>query len=275
MSSKKVALITGGGSGMGLATAKYLAQTDWDISILDLNEQKGSEAAKETSGIFTKTDISSYASQAQAFSNTWKRFGRIDFVFANAGILDITDLYTKQTSLPPPEIDLIAGHVSYDGAIYSSYLALHYFRQNKDPGGDIIVTGSASGLYGGSAVLPIYCSSKYGIIGLVRSLAPQFQKENIKINAILPGAVITNIGLPPALLEIGKVPELPDAIITPLQNIVDAVLELIGDQAAAGVILEVSARKSYRRKPLEYCDKKWQLLWARKTRGRQFAVSPH
>jgi hypothetical protein len=56
--------------------------------------------------------------------------------------LTLQTFTTKQASLPPPEINLVAGDVSYDGAIYSSYLALYYFCQKKDSGGDIIVTGS-------------------------------------------------------------------------------------------------------------------------------------
>jgi len=249
---------------MGLGAAKNFAQIGWEVVIADLNEKSGAAAAEECNGGFIQTNVSSYASQAKAFSSTWEKFGRIDFVFANAGILDFADFYTQQASLPPPEPSLITSHVNYDGAIYSSYLAMHYFRRNPVPGGNIIVTGSASGLYGGSAVLPIYCSSKYGIIGLVRSLATQFKKENIKINAVLPGCVLTNIGLPPALVAIGKVPTMPESVITPMKNIVGAIMELLDDESASGVILEVSASKSYRRKPQEYCDPEMAIAMGEK-----------
>jgi 15-hydroxyprostaglandin dehydrogenase (NAD) len=79
LSQARVALITGGGSGMGLAVSRYLAGKGWKISSADLNQQRGESAAKELDGIFTKTDVTKYEDQAKAFSNTWDKFGRIDF----------------------------------------------------------------------------------------------------------------------------------------------------------------------------------------------------
>jgi 15-hydroxyprostaglandin dehydrogenase (NAD) len=63
-------------------------------------------------------------------------------VFANAGILDVADFYQKSDTLPPPEPSLLTSKVSCDGAIYSAYLAMHYFRRNPTPGGSLIVTSS-------------------------------------------------------------------------------------------------------------------------------------
>jgi hypothetical protein len=63
-------------------------------------------------------------------------------VFANAGILDVADFYQKPDTLPPPEPSLLTSKVSCDGAIYSAYLATHYFRRNSTLGGSLIVTSS-------------------------------------------------------------------------------------------------------------------------------------
>jgi len=259
MSSQKVALITGGGSGIGLATAKYLAGKGWQVSIAELDQNRGEEAAKEVGGIFTKADVTRYEDQAKVFSNTWEKYGRIDFVFANAGILDVVDFYRKQEDLPPPKPSLITSEVDLNGVIYSVYLAMHYFRRNPTPGGSIIATSSAAGIYA-TPVLPIYAAAKHGVIGLVRSLGPQFQNENIRISAILPGAVPTNIGVPPVVAASGVNPTLDESAITTTQHIIDAVVDILEDPNAFGRTVEVSTSNRYDRKQPEYADATMRLL---------------
>jgi len=261
--SQKVALITGGGSGIGLFTSKHLAAEGWHVSIADMNEKTGQAAADEVKGLFTKCNVTSYADQANAFQRTWEKWGRIDFVFANAGILDVADFYEPSTELPPPEPSLLTSQVSCDGAIYTGYLAMHYLRQNSTPGGSIIMTSSASALYQ-AAILPIYCAAKYAVIGLVRSLGAELKKENIRVNAILPGAVPTNIGLPTKLVKLGVKPTLPDDKITKPEHILAAINELLEDPNAFGETLEVSAAKRYRRKQPEYPDATMAFLMGEK-----------
>jgi NAD(P)-dependent dehydrogenase (short-subunit alcohol dehydrogenase family) len=67
------------GSGIGLYTARQLSKDGWEISIADLNEKAGRAAADEVHGIFTQVDVTSYASQSNAFERTWEKWGRIDF----------------------------------------------------------------------------------------------------------------------------------------------------------------------------------------------------
>lgn len=64
---------------MGLAVARALAARGWKISVLDMNSKNGEGIAKEVDGLFFKTDVTSYESQADAFNKTWESFGRIDF----------------------------------------------------------------------------------------------------------------------------------------------------------------------------------------------------
>jgi len=261
--SKKVALITGAGSGIGLYTARQLKKDGWEISIADLNQKSGQAAAEEVGGIFTQVDVTSYASQAKAFEHTWEEYGRIDFVFANAGILDVEDFYAVSQTLPPAEPSLLTSKVSCDGAIYTAFLALHYFRQNPVKECSLIITSSASALYE-AAILPIYCAAKYAVIGLVRSLGKELQKENIRVNAILPGAVPTNIGLPVKLVKLGVKPTLPDDKITKPEHIVGAITELLDDLNAFAVCMEVSAAKRYRREKPEYPDATMAYLMGEK-----------
>ncbi|OCK80103.1 NAD(P)-binding protein [Lepidopterella palustris CBS 459.81] len=253
MADKKVALITGGASGIGLFTAKHLAAQGWHVSIADLNQEDGEAAAKEIDGIFTKTNVTSYKDMAKVFSNTWEKYGRIDFVFANAGILDVADFYLESETLPPPEPSLLTSRVNTDGAIYSAYLSMHYFRKNPVRGGDLIVTSSGSSLYS-AAILPIYCASKYAVNGLVRSLGEELKNEGIKVNAILPSAVPTNIGLPPKLVRLGIQPTLPDDKITKPEHVLIAIQELLDDPTAFGETLEIRGTKRYRRKQPPYPD---------------------
>jgi len=246
-----------------LYTARQLSKDGWEISIADMNEKTGQAAAEEVGGIFTKVDVTSYASQAKAFEHTWEKFGHIDFVFANSGILDVEDFYTKHETLPPKEPSLLTSKVSCDGAIYSSFLALHYYRQNPVKECSLIMVSSASALYE-AAILPIYCTAKCAVIGLTRSLGKELQKENIRVNAILPGAVPTNIGLPVRLVELGIKPTLPDDKITKPEHIVAAITELLDDPNAFAVTMEVSAGNRYRRQKPEYPDETMAFLMGEK-----------
>jgi len=123
--------------------------------------------------------------------------------------------------------------------------------------------GIASALYE-SAILPIYCSSKYGVVGLARSLGKELKKENIRVNAILPGAVPSNIGLPVKLQQMGITPTLPDDAITTSVHICDAVSDLLDDPNAFGVVMEVSGPRRYRRAKHEYPDKQMAYLMGEK-----------
>ncbi|KAH7418312.1 hypothetical protein BKA64DRAFT_717060 [Cadophora sp. MPI-SDFR-AT-0126] len=258
-SPSKVALITGAGSGIGLYMARKLRKDGWEISLAELVEETGRAAAQEVEGLFTKVDVTNYESQARAFEATWGKYG----LFANAGILDVADFYAHSETLPPPEPSLMTSRVSYDGAVYSSYLAMHYFRQNPDKTGIVVMTSSASALYD-YAILPIYCSSKYGVVGLARSLGVDLQKENIRVNAVLPGAVPSNIGLPVKLKNIVITATLPDDVITTSEHICDAVSELIDDPNAFGVIMEVSGERRYRRPKHDYSDNQMAFLMGEK-----------
>lgn len=115
-----------------------------------------------------------------------------------------------------------------------------------------------------AAILPIYCAAKYAVIGLTRSLGKELQKENIRVNAILPGAVPTNIGLPVRLVEQGIKPTLPDDKITKPEHIVGAIIELLNDPDAYAVTMEVSAANRYRRRKPEYPDETMAFLMGEK-----------
>jgi NAD(P)-dependent dehydrogenase (short-subunit alcohol dehydrogenase family) len=164
----KVAIITGGGmfmtqslmnppltslaSGMGLAVAQALAKRgNWKLYLLDMNEARGKEAATETKGTFYKTNVTNYEEFAAVFDKIFKTDGRLDFVFANAGIVERWDWYGKHEQSPPPKPDTLVVDINYTSVVYTAYLAQHYFRLSKDNYGtgeqNIVMTASCGGFY--------------------------------------------------------------------------------------------------------------------------------
>ncbi|TKA38830.1 hypothetical protein B0A49_12871, partial [Cryomyces minteri] len=107
----KVALITGGASGMGLEVAKALSKRGgWQINLLDLNAERGEEAASSLgkTAKFHQTDVGQYKALSTTFDNIFKSHGRLDFVFANAGVVERDSFYAHHPSGagPPPAPDL-------------------------------------------------------------------------------------------------------------------------------------------------------------------------
>jgi 15-hydroxyprostaglandin dehydrogenase (NAD) len=145
-------------------------------------------------------------------------------VAANAGVAEtisiVKPLELSGTEVPPkPPLKTI--DVNLYGPIYAAYLAIHYFRTNSpQTGGRYVVTSSCAGLYG-QADLPLYCSSKFGAVGLVRSLGQdkELTKMGVTFNAICPGWVETGLA-PPGMIEFvrEKIPQ----IITPMSTIMKA-----------------------------------------------------
>jgi NAD(P)-dependent dehydrogenase (short-subunit alcohol dehydrogenase family) len=149
--SRKVAFITGGASGMGLAVAEALAKRgDWDLHLVDLNAEAGKQAASSLSAQFHQTNVTDYSSLTSAFENTFKQNGRIDFVFANAGIVERDNFYEKHDlSKPPPEPNQLSIDINLKAVVNTSYLALHYFRKNPKTVSSpvLVMTASCGGLY--------------------------------------------------------------------------------------------------------------------------------
>ncbi|CAK7225966.1 hypothetical protein SBRCBS47491_006067 [Sporothrix bragantina] len=245
--SGKVALVTGGCSGMGLAVSRHLAKQGWKISVVDLNESAGVHTAEELGGIFSKANVAKHEDMAAAFQKTRETYGRIDFVYANAGIVDTYNFYEKHDTLPPPPLPLVCQDVCLLGVEVTSYLAMHYMRQNPTPGGVIVMTSSAAGIYA-SPALPIYTAAKFGVVGLMRAMGPMLAKENIRVNCTLPGVVRTN------LCDEETWKGFPSEQFTTVENIAAAIQKILDDETIVGKAVEVSQGNIYYREQHEYCD---------------------
>ena len=265
-----VALITGGGSGIGLAVTEHLMQHHgYRVAIVDIDEERVKrEATRLGDRCFgLQADITEYDQQAKAFVQAFEWGGnRLDLFFANAGIGDTDSLYqdfsiNEQTGLPNP-LSLRTLDVNLDAVIQGVHLARHFFSEkNNVKGGRIVATSSILGLYP-LYPLPLYAASKHGIVGLVRSLAPVYLKDNITINALNPTIVETNLMPKHVAVKFNDPKE-----VTPMTTVFKAFDMILADDKLTGQTMELTLGDVIFKQRPEYSrpNTKWMfnqmLLW--------------
>lgn len=174
----KVALVTGGGSGIGRLTAGKLAERGADVVIADVAEDAGRAVAAELDGRFVRLDVSDSAQWEAALDEVLGAGGRIDVAHLNAGIATgNTDLL----SLSDEEYRRVMG-VNVDGVVFGARAVA---RRMPD-GGAIVATASLGGLVPMPSD-PIYSLGKHAVVAFVRSMAPLLHPLGITINAVCPG----------------------------------------------------------------------------------------
>ena len=181
----KHALITGGGSGIGAAAARMLAAAGAKVSLVGRRKQPLEAVASEIGGRAFVADMTDRAAMEAAFDVARSASGTFDFVVLNAGIGDSAPfLKTKRETFDA----IIATNLTavFDGA----QLTLPDLLEGDGEGKRLIVVASVAGLKGGAYAAP-YVASKHGVVGLVRSLALEFAKTRLTINAICPSFVDT------------------------------------------------------------------------------------
>ena len=182
----KVAVISGGASGIGLGTAKRLAEFGAKIAILDIQDKNGARTVQniEDAGctaLFIHCDIRNSDECKSAVQKTIEAFGRIDILFNNAGVA----IRKNAVDLEPEEWDL-ALEVSLKG----QYLLSKYVipAMIKNGGGSIINMGSGWSLRGGEKAVS-YCAMKGGTLNMTRAMCIDFGRYNIRVNTVCPGDV--------------------------------------------------------------------------------------
>jgi NAD(P)-dependent dehydrogenase (short-subunit alcohol dehydrogenase family) len=182
----KVAVITGGASGIGFATAQRLRAEGATVVIGDMDEVTGAKAAAEVEGMFIKVNVTDEAEVDNLFDLTAKTYGSVDIAFNNAGISPPDDDSIETTELP-------AWQKVQDVNLKSVYLcsraALRHMT--KQGSGSIINTASFVAVLGSATSQISYTASKGGVLAMSRELGVQFARQGIRVNALCPGPVNT------------------------------------------------------------------------------------
>ncbi|KAA9165770.1 3-oxoacyl-ACP reductase [Amycolatopsis acidicola] len=182
----RVAVITGGGSGIGLATARRLAEEGARIVVADVDAAAGKAAADEVGGEFVAMDVTSESEVEALFQTTVDRFGSVDVAFNNAGISPPEDDSILTTGLEAwkkvQEVNLTSVYLC------CKYAIPHMQRQGK---GSIVNTASFVAVMGAATSQISYTASKGGVLSMTRELGVQFAREGIRVNALCPGPVNT------------------------------------------------------------------------------------
>lgn len=182
----RTAVITGGGSGIGLATARRLAGEGARVVIADLDPDAGRRAAGQVDGIFIRTDVAEKSDVDALFDSAAERFGSVDIAFNNAGISPPDD-----DSIETTELD------AWDRVqrvnLTSVYLCCRAALRHMVPAGrgSIINTASFVAVLGSATSQISYTASKGGVLALSRELGVQFARQGIRVNALCPGPVNT------------------------------------------------------------------------------------
>ncbi|PKR76728.1 short chain dehydrogenase [Halalkalibacillus sediminis] len=185
----KVAIITGGGSGLGQATAVKLAEKGINIVIVDISEEGGQETIDlvkkaGSDAFFVKADVSKADEVKKYVDQTVEKYGTIDYFFNNAGISGSGKQFLD-TDID--EIETIVG-INMLGALYG----MHYVADVmvKNGGGSIVNTSSSAGVIGQSTVVT-YSATKHGIVGMTKSMVAEYAKDGLRVNAVAPGPTET------------------------------------------------------------------------------------
>ncbi|WP_342535009.1 SDR family oxidoreductase [Lysinibacillus sp. FSL K6-1151] len=224
---QQVVIITGAGNGIGRETAKLLATQDKALVLVDFDEKSGQDtlhAVKEhqQQAIFVHADVSKSQDVKKYVEAAKEAFGRIDAFINNAGVLS------------PPSLLADLEEETFDNVISvnlkGTFLGLKYVlkEMEQQQSGVIVNTSSAAGIQG-QPYLGGYAASKHGVIGLTRTAAIEYGPSCIRVNAICPGGVMTNMtkGLTSSPEENGPLRRLADA-----SEIANVIAFLISEEAS-------------------------------------------
>jgi len=188
----RVAVITGGASGIGRASAVRLAAEGATVVVVDTNEQAGQALADELGGLFLAADVTSPDDNERVYRQTHDRYGRIDVAFHNAGISPPDDDSILDTGL---EAWKRVQDVNLTSVFLGCKAVLPYMLGQGR--GSIINTASFVATLGAATSQISYTASKGGVLAMTRELGVQFARQGVRVNALSPGPVAT-----PLLMEL-------------------------------------------------------------------------
>lgn len=224
----KSGLVTAAGSGIGRASALALAAAGAKVMVSDINEEAGKETVQliqDLGGIaeFFYCDVCDEAQVKALVDTTVSTFGKLDFAHNNAGI----NLYQGRIG----DADSEAWDKTLKITLYSAFYGMKHQvnAMVKNGGGAIVNTASGAGI-DGVPNMPAYVASKFGVVGLTKSVALEYGGEGIRVNSIAPGSTLT-----PAIEAWSKIA--PDQFKAVLESIPSGQMASAEDQANAVLFL--------------------------------------
>ena len=189
----KVALITGGAGGIGRESSRLFAAEGARVVVVDVNEDDGVATVDDIntaggSAVFVRADVSQAADCESMIATAIDSFGRLDVLFNNAGIMLADDGDAESTS---DEVWRRTMDVNLRGVFYGCKYGIPALRQSG--GGSIINTASFVALMGAATAQIAYTASKGGVLAMTRELAVVHARENIRVNALCPGPLHTEL----------------------------------------------------------------------------------
>ena len=181
----KICIITGGGQGIGRATALKFAEEGAKVVIAELDEKSGQATADEVNGLFVQANVGDKKSVEDLFKAVMDAFGRVDVLVNNAGIL-------KDSTLVKMEEDQFDDVININ--LKGVYLCTHAAAEiMKEQESGVILSASTVVAHNGNFGQTNYVASKTGVIGMTKVWARELGKDGIRVNAVAPGFITTDM----------------------------------------------------------------------------------
>jgi len=185
----KAALVTGAASGLGRATAAKLAKAGADLCIVDVNAEALAETAGMLEGVQVLTHVANLAEPEAckgAVAAAVAKFGRLDALCNIAGIIKFANSHEMAQS-----DYLLTIAINLNAPFFLSQAAIPHLLET----GGAIVNCASSAAFIGEAYATAYCATKAGVMNMTKAMAMEYSRKPIRINAVAPGGMMTNIGV--------------------------------------------------------------------------------